>query len=72
MAEPPPTGPVVRLAHVMSLILAVALTLAGVTPTAPAAPPGLVDDPTPYVDPHIGTRNGGNVFPGAGYSLPPP
>ncbi|MGW7204471.1 GH92 family glycosyl hydrolase [Streptomyces sp. NPDC054837] len=49
----------------MSLILAVALTLAGVTPTAPAAPPGLVDDPTPYVDPLIGTRNGGNVFPGA-------
>ncbi|MER6180464.1 GH92 family glycosyl hydrolase [Streptomyces sp. NPDC001652] len=49
----------------MSLILAGALTLAGVTPTAPAAPPGLVDDPTPYVDPLIGTRNGGNVFPGA-------
>ncbi|MEV7886613.1 GH92 family glycosyl hydrolase [Streptomyces sp. NPDC002817] len=49
----------------MSLILAAALTLAGVTPTAPAAPPGLVDDPTPYVDPLIGTRNGGNVFPGA-------
>jgi predicted alpha-1,2-mannosidase len=49
----------------MSLILAVALTLAGVTPAAPAAPPELVDDPTPYVDPLIGTRNGGNVFPGA-------
>ncbi|WP_327722625.1 GH92 family glycosyl hydrolase [Streptomyces sp. NBC_00490] len=49
----------------MSLILAVALALAGVTPTAPAAPPALVDDPTPYVDPLIGTRNGGNVFPGA-------
>lgn len=65
MAEPPPTGPVVRLAHVMSLILAVALTLAGVTPTGPAAPPELVDDPTPYVDPLIGTGNGGNVFPGA-------
>ncbi|MES5818508.1 GH92 family glycosyl hydrolase [Streptomyces sp. RG80] len=48
-----------------SLILAVALTLAGVTPTAPAAPPELVDDPTPYVDPLIGTSNGGNVFPGA-------
>ncbi|MCX5360147.1 GH92 family glycosyl hydrolase [Streptomyces sp. NBC_00124] len=49
----------------MSLILAAALTLVGVTPTAPAAPPELVDDPTPYVDPLIGTRNGGNVFPGA-------
>lgn len=65
MAEPSPTGPVVWLAHVMSLILAAALTLVGVTPTAPAAAPELVDDPTPYVDPFIGTSNGGNVFPGA-------
>lgn len=65
MAEPPPTDPVVRLAHVKSLILAAALTLAGVTPTAPTAPPELVADPTPYVDPLIGTSNGGNVFPGA-------
>ncbi|WP_374114676.1 hypothetical protein [Streptomyces cellostaticus] len=32
---------------------------------ATAAAPGLVDDPTPYVDPLIGARNGGNVFPGA-------
>lgn len=52
----------------MSLILAAALTLAGATPmapSAPTAPPELVDDPTPYVDPLIGTSNGGNVFPGA-------
>ncbi|GAA3826949.1 GH92 family glycosyl hydrolase [Streptomyces chiangmaiensis] len=32
---------------------------------ASAAPPDLVRDPTGYVDPLIGTRNGGNVFPGA-------
>lgn len=60
-----PRPALVRLAHVMSLILAAALTLAGVTPTAPAAPPELVDDPTPYVNPLIGTSDGGNVFPGA-------
>ncbi|MEU6371728.1 GH92 family glycosyl hydrolase [Streptomyces sp. NPDC046909] len=65
-----PCRPVVRLTHVKSLILAAALALTGVTltaptATAPAAPPELVDDPTPYVDPLIGTRNGGNVFPGA-------
>lgn len=57
---------VVRLAHVKPLMLAAALALvfAGVA-AAPPAPPELVDDPTPYVDPLIGTRNGGNVFPGA-------
>lgn len=51
----------------MSLLLAAVLALSG-APTAlaaTAAPPGLVKDPTPYVDPLIGTRNGGNVFPGA-------
>ncbi|MGW0508309.1 GH92 family glycosyl hydrolase [Streptomyces olivaceoviridis] len=51
-----------------SLLLAALLATAGTaTPAlaAPAAPPGLVKDPTPYVDPLIGTRNGGDVFPGA-------
>jgi len=47
-----------------SLLLAAVLAVAGATP-ALAAPTGLVDDPTAYVDPLIGTRNGGNVFPGA-------
>ncbi|MDF3140144.1 MULTISPECIES: GH92 family glycosyl hydrolase [unclassified Streptomyces] len=51
-----------------SLLLAAVLAVAGATPAlaataAPASP--LVDDPTAYVDPLIGTRNGGNVFPGA-------
>ncbi|MGH1552663.1 hypothetical protein ACRAWF_13025 [Streptomyces sp. L7] len=32
---------------------------------ATAAPPQLVKDPSAYVDPLIGTKNGGNVFPGA-------
>ncbi|GAB7110172.1 GH92 family glycosyl hydrolase [Streptomyces phaeofaciens JCM 4814] len=51
----------------MSLLLAAVLAATGATPALAesAAPPGLVDDPTPYVDPLIGTRNGGNVFPGA-------
>ncbi|WP_416980381.1 GH92 family glycosyl hydrolase [Streptomyces sp. T028] len=50
-----------------SLLLAAVLTVAGGTPAlaATAAPPELVKDPTAYVDPLIGTRNGGNVFPGA-------
>ncbi|MFF2363509.1 GH92 family glycosyl hydrolase [Streptomyces sp. NPDC058122] len=51
-----------------SLLLAVALTVAGATPALaapPSGPPALVKDPTAYVDPLIGTRNGGNVFPGA-------
>ncbi|MFL4947419.1 GH92 family glycosyl hydrolase [Streptomyces sp. MMS24-I31] len=55
----------------MSLLLAAVLA-AGGSPAlaATAAPPGsgaaaLVKDPTAYVDPLIGTRNGGNVFPGA-------
>ncbi|WP_055494729.1 GH92 family glycosyl hydrolase [Streptomyces sp. TP-A0356] len=52
-----------------SLLLAAALAVGGATPAlaAGAAPPGsdLVRDPTAYVDPLIGTRNGGNVFPGA-------
>ncbi|AZP20969.1 glycoside hydrolase family 92 protein [Streptomyces aquilus] len=52
------------------LAAALAMVLAGVAaapaaPATPLAPPELVDDPTPYVDPLIGTRNGGNVFPGA-------
>lgn len=51
-----------------SLLLAALLATAGTaTPAlaATAAPPGLVNDPTPYVDPLIGTKNGGDVFPGA-------
>ncbi|MFE3033877.1 GH92 family glycosyl hydrolase [Streptomyces canus] len=50
-----------------SLLLAAVLAATGATPAlaAPAAPPGLVDDPTAYVNPLIGTENGGNVFPGA-------
>ncbi len=51
-----------------SLLLAAVVAIGGATPAlaANAAPaPRLVDDPTPYVDPLIGTRNGGNVFPGA-------
>ncbi|MFF9601931.1 GH92 family glycosyl hydrolase [Streptomyces sp. NPDC014684] len=50
-----------------SLLLAAVLATGGATPAlaATAAPPELVKDPTPYVDPLIGTRNGGNVFPGA-------
>ncbi|MFD5469534.1 GH92 family glycosyl hydrolase [Streptomyces sp. NPDC127105] len=55
----------------MSLLLAAVLATGGATPAlaASAAPPGpgpaLVQDATAYVDPLIGTRNGGNVFPGA-------
>lgn len=51
----------------MSLLLAAVLAVGSATPAlaAPAAPPDLLKDPTPYVDPLIGTRNGGNVFPGA-------
>ncbi|MEU1542947.1 GH92 family glycosyl hydrolase [Actinacidiphila glaucinigra] len=51
-----------------SVLLAAVLAVGGATPAlaAPAAPPpDLVQDPTSYVDPLIGTRNGGNVFPGA-------
>ncbi|MEU2060169.1 GH92 family glycosyl hydrolase [Streptomyces sp. NPDC013455] len=50
-----------------SLLLAVLLATGGTSPAlaASAAPPALVEDPTPYVDPLIGTRNGGDVFPGA-------
>jgi predicted alpha-1,2-mannosidase len=51
-----------------SLLLAALLAAAGTAPPALAAataPPGLVQDPTGYVDPLIGTRNGGDVFPGA-------
>lgn len=56
----------------MSVLLAAVLAVGGAAP-APAAsppaavddPPALVDDPTAYVDPLIGTRNAGNVFPGA-------
>ncbi|WAZ24721.1 GH92 family glycosyl hydrolase [Streptomyces cinnabarinus] len=51
----------------LSVLLA-ALLAAGVTPAlAATSPPAstLVDDPTTYVDPLIGTKNGGNVFPGA-------
>lgn len=50
------------------VLLAVALTVAGATPALaapPSGPPELVQDPAVHVDPLIGTRNGGNVFPGA-------
>ncbi|MGW1717824.1 GH92 family glycosyl hydrolase [Streptomyces sp. NPDC002156] len=47
-----------------SLLLAAALALGAPTPADASASP-LVEDPTPYVDPFIGTRNGGDVFPGA-------
>ncbi|MFJ2510777.1 GH92 family glycosyl hydrolase [Streptomyces griseoviridis] len=51
----------------MSLLLAAALAVGGATPAVAAgsAPPDLVGDPTSYVDPLIGTSNGGDVFPGA-------
>ncbi|MFD5844235.1 GH92 family glycosyl hydrolase [Streptomyces chartreusis] len=51
----------------MSLLLAAVLAVGSATPAlaAPTAPPDLVQDPTSYVDPLIGTKNGGNVFPGA-------
>ncbi|ELP70706.1 GH92 family glycosyl hydrolase [Streptomyces turgidiscabies] len=54
-----------------SLLLATALMLGtpaptlAATPTSQTYPLPLVQDPTPYVDPLIGTRNGGDVFPGA-------
>lgn len=50
-----------------SLLLAAVLAVGSATGAlaAPTAPPDLVQDPTTYVDPLIGTRNGGNVFPGA-------
>ncbi|UXY30586.1 GH92 family glycosyl hydrolase [Streptomyces sp. HUAS TT20] len=50
-----------------SLLLAAVLAVGGATPAlaATAAPPDLVKDPTAYVDPLIGTKNGGNAFPGA-------
>ncbi|MFF9281775.1 GH92 family glycosyl hydrolase [Streptomyces griseosporeus] len=52
----------------VSLLLAAALAAGGATPAVAATaagPPRLVADPTAYVDPLVGTRNGGNVFPGA-------
>ncbi|MEU4107973.1 GH92 family glycosyl hydrolase [Streptomyces sp. NPDC027717] len=51
----------------MPLLLAAALAVGGATPAlaAGSAPPGLVDDPTSYVDPLIGTSNGGDTYPGA-------
>ncbi|MGW3145458.1 GH92 family glycosyl hydrolase [Streptomyces sp. NPDC001177] len=50
-----------------SLLLAAVLAVGGGTPAlaATADPPDLVKDPTAYVDPLIGTKNSGNVFPGA-------
>ncbi|MFE9769332.1 GH92 family glycosyl hydrolase [Streptomyces sp. NPDC005808] len=50
-----------------SILLAVALAAGGITPAvaASAPAPDLVRDPTAYVDPLIGTKNLGNVFPGA-------
>ncbi|MFE4967136.1 GH92 family glycosyl hydrolase [Streptomyces sp. NPDC056660] len=52
----------------MSLLLAAVLAAGGATPALAAAasgPPELVKDPTAYVDPLIGTKNGGDTFPGA-------
>ncbi|MEU9412630.1 GH92 family glycosyl hydrolase [Streptomyces sp. NPDC048281] len=53
----------------LSLLLAAVLAAGGATPalaaTTTSAPPELVKDPTAYVDPLIGSRNGGNTFPGA-------
>ncbi|WP_031169182.1 GH92 family glycosyl hydrolase [Streptomyces durhamensis] len=53
----------------LSLLLAALLATGGVTATpalaATVVSPGLVKDPTSYVDPLIGTSNGGDVFPGA-------
>ncbi|MFF7984981.1 GH92 family glycosyl hydrolase [Streptomyces sp. NPDC007901] len=53
----------------MSLLLAAVLAAGGATPALAAtttnAPPELVKDPTAYVDPLIGSRSGGNTFPGA-------
>ncbi|MEU5086179.1 GH92 family glycosyl hydrolase [Streptomyces sp. NPDC021356] len=55
----------------LSLLLAAALAAGGATPalaatTAPGrSSPALVKDPTRYVDPLIGTKNGGDTFPGA-------
>nr|BFD82052.1 GH92 family glycosyl hydrolase [Streptomyces sp. Xyl84] len=55
----------------LSLLLAAALAAGGATPALAAATtpgrssPALVEDPTPYVDPLIGTKNGGDTFPGA-------
>lgn len=52
-----------------SLLLAALLAAGGLAPAlgfaASPVPAGLVEDPTPYVDPLIGTGNGGDVFPGA-------
>ncbi|CCK26799.1 alpha-1,2-mannosidase [Streptomyces davaonensis JCM 4913] len=54
----------------LSVLLAAVLAAVGATPALAATSPPtdastLVDDPTTYVDPLIGTKNGGNVFPGA-------
>ncbi|MGP3985120.1 GH92 family glycosyl hydrolase [Streptomyces sp. KR80] len=51
-------------------LAAVALTVGLIapsqaTPASAAPPPPLADDPTAYVDPLIGSKNGGNTFPGA-------
>ncbi|MEU2621692.1 GH92 family glycosyl hydrolase [Streptomyces sp. NPDC007157] len=56
----------------MSLLLAAVLATGGATPALaatlsgpPERVPELVKDPTAYVDPLIGTKNGGDTFPGA-------
>ncbi|MEV7324113.1 GH92 family glycosyl hydrolase [Streptomyces sp. NPDC093970] len=56
----------------MSLLLAAVLAAGGATPALaataggpPERAPELVKDPTAYVDPLIGTKNGGDTFPGA-------
>ncbi|WP_205315410.1 GH92 family glycosyl hydrolase [Nonomuraea lactucae] len=49
------------------LTAGVALSGAGVglAPASARSSPATVSDPVPYVDPFIGTRNGGNTWPGA-------
>ncbi|MFJ2816060.1 GH92 family glycosyl hydrolase [Streptomyces sp. NPDC087294] len=47
----------------VSVLVVLVLVVSGVGPAFAA--PGVVGDPVPYVDPLIGTANGGDVFPGA-------
>lgn len=51
-------------ARTAAVILSGALAAAVMPPAAEAAT-GLVTHPAAYVDPLIGTANGGNTFPGA-------
>ncbi|MEU2717667.1 GH92 family glycosyl hydrolase [Streptomyces sp. NPDC007205] len=53
------------LAALLAALLTTSAALAAPALATPAALPDLVKDPTRYVDPLIGTKNGGDVFPGA-------